>query len=71
MTNPITSFQYKADINTTNPDELKYWTSKWNVSPQQIVGAVRATKSSSVTVIEEYLFNRKTRNRRPRYIGQL
>ena len=67
----IKNFQYKSNIDTGDPEEVKYWTNKWNVSSQQLVGAVRATKSTSVIVVEEYLFNRKTRNRRPRFITQM
>jgi hypothetical protein len=64
-------FQYQAEINTSNPDEVLYWTRRWNVSSQQLVGAIKATQSNSVVVIEEYLANRKFRKRRPRFITQL
>lgn len=65
------NFQYKSEVETTDPQEVKYWTKKWNISSQQLVGAIKATGSNSVLVLEEYLFNRKTRNRRPRFITQL
>lgn len=65
------NFQYKSEVETTDPLEVKYWTKKWNISSQQLVGAIKATGSNSVLVLEEYLFNRKTRNRRPRFITQL
>lgn len=65
------NFQYKSEVETNDPLEVKYWTRKWNISSQQLVGAIKATGSNSVLVLEEYLFNRKTRNRRPRFITQL
>jgi hypothetical protein len=68
---PSPDFQYQAEINTSNPEEVLYWTKRWNVSSQQLVGAVKATQSNSVVLIEEYLANRKFRKRRPRFISQL
>ncbi|MGZ5255298.1 MAG: DUF3606 domain-containing protein [Flavitalea sp.] len=64
-------FQYKSTVELTDAEEVKFWKRKWNVSSQQLVGAIKATGSNSVLVIDEYLFNRKTRNRRPRFITQL
>ncbi len=69
--NSSSDYQYKADVDTSNAAEVKYWTNRWNISPQQLTGAIRATKSTSVIVIDEYLFNRKNRPRRPRFINQL
>jgi hypothetical protein len=63
--------QYNGTVNTGNKSEVKYWTSKFNVSPQQLVGAIKATKSNRIVVIEEYIFERKNRLRRPRYIAQI
>ena len=65
------SIQYNGTINTNDKAVMKYWTSKFNVSPQQLVGAIKATGSHSVVVIEEYLFNRRNRIRRPRFIVQV
>ncbi len=65
------NFHYKSTVETSDPLEVKHWMKKWNVSSQQLVGAIKATGSNSVAVIDEYLFNRKTRKRRPRYISQL
>lgn len=42
-------------INTKQPYEVNYWTKKWRISPQQLVGAKTATGSSSVKKIKEYL----------------
>jgi len=63
--------QYNERVNTSNKSEVKYWTSKFNISSQQLVGAIKATRSNSIVVIEEYLFERKNRVRRPRYINQV
>ena len=69
--NANTPYQYSSLIDTTDRNAVKYWTSKWNVSPQQLVGAVKATGSNSLVVVKEYLDNRKFKKKRPRYIGQL
>lgn len=66
--NPI---QYNGTIDTNDKEQVKYWTTKFNVSSQQLVGAVKATGSNSVATIEEYLFERKNRPRRKRYISQM
>lgn len=63
--------QYNGTINTNDKAEMKYWTTKFNVSPQQLVGAIKATGSNSVGVIDEYLFNRRNRKKRPRFIVQV
>lgn len=65
------NFQYKSTVELTDPEEVQFWKRKWNVSSQQLVGAIKATGSNSVLIIDEYLFSRKTRNRRPRFITQL
>ncbi len=65
------NYQYKAIVETNDPEEVKYWTRKWNISSQQLVGAIKATGSNSVLVIADYLFDRKNRKRRPRFISQL
>jgi|GEM_PF-6404432 len=67
----VPSYHYKNTIDTSNRDEVKYHTSKWNISPQQLVGAIRATGSKNVAIIEEYLFNKKQKPKRPRFIQQL
>ena len=69
--NANTQYQFSAFIDTADRNAVKYWTSKWNVSPQQLVGAVRATGSNSLVVVKEYLDNRKFKKKRPRYISQL
>lgn len=40
---------------STQPPEIAYWKKKLNVSGQQLAGAKKATGSTSVTVIKEYL----------------
>ena len=42
-------------INTAERYEADYWTQKWKISPQQLRGAEKATNSSSVKKVEEYL----------------
>lgn len=66
-----TSYYYKMLIDTTNPEEVKYHTSRLGISSQQLVGAIRATGSNNVALIEEYLINKKQRIKRPRFIQQL
>jgi hypothetical protein len=63
--------QYNGTVNTADKSEVKYWTTKLNVSSQQLVGAIKATGSHSIAVIEEYLFQRRNRVRRPRFIAQV
>ena len=63
--------QYNGTINTSDKSEVKYWTMKLNVSSQQLVGAIKATGSSSIAVIREYLFERRNRVRRPRFMQQV
>jgi len=65
------SFQYKSQIDTSVKKEVKYWTKKWNVSPQQLNGAIKATGSTNVTKVEEYINQLKFRVRRPRFIKNL
>ena len=48
-------YRDKSRINTSEPYEVKYWTEKWDISTQQLVGAKKATDSTSVKKIEEYL----------------
>jgi hypothetical protein len=65
------AIQYKGSVDISDKSEVKYWTSNLNVSSQQLVGAIKATGSNSIEVIREYLFERKTRVRRPRFIIQV
>ena len=65
------AIQYKSSVDISDKSEVKYWTSNLNVSSQQLVGAIKATGSNSIEVIREYLFERKTRVRRPRFIIQV
>jgi hypothetical protein len=63
--------QYNGTVNTADKSVVKYWTRKLNVSSQQLVGAIKATGSKNIAVIEEYLFQRRNRVRRPRFITQV
>jgi len=65
------SYQYNPQIDTGDRKAVRYWTKKWNVSSQQLVGAIKATGSNSVVMVEEYLQNRKFRVKRPRFIVQV
>lgn len=42
-------------INTKQPYEVSYWTKKWGITLQQLIGAKTATGSTSVRKIQEYL----------------
>ena len=48
-------YRDKTRINTGEPYEVNYWTKKWHISSQQPTGAIRATDSTSVKKVEEYL----------------
>ncbi|MBL7819463.1 MAG: DUF3606 domain-containing protein [Saprospiraceae bacterium] len=48
-------YQDRTRINTKEPYEVDYWTKKWNISSQQLNGAIKATDSTSVKKIEKYL----------------
>lgn len=48
-------YRDKSRINTSETYEVQYWTKKWDISHQQLVGAVKATESTSVKKVEEYL----------------
>lgn len=48
-------YRDRTKINTSESYEVAYWKGKWNISSQQLVGAVRATKSNSVKQVEAYL----------------
>ena len=48
-------YRDKTRINTNQPYELEYWTKKWDISTQQLIGAKTATKSTSIKKIENYL----------------
>lgn len=47
-------YRDRSRINTSEPYEMQYWKKKFNVSGQQIAGAVRAV-GPSVKKIAEYL----------------
>jgi len=48
-------YQDRSKISTSESYEVQYWTKKWDISHQQLTGAMRATESNSVKKIEEYL----------------
>lgn len=48
-------YRDRTKINTSEKYEVYYWKTKWNISSQQLVGAVRATQSNSVKKVEAYL----------------
>lgn len=52
-------YRDRSRINTNEKYEVEYWTGKWNISPQQLTGAVRDTGSTSVKEIEAYLRKNK------------
>ena len=45
-------------INTSEKYEMQYWKDKFNVSGQQLTGAVRAV-GNKATEVEQYLKNKK------------
>jgi hypothetical protein len=49
-----TSFQPQA-VNLSRPDDIVYWSKKWEISPNQLFRAIQATQSNSVPAITKYL----------------
>lgn len=45
-------------LNLARIDDIVYWTKKWEISPNQLLQAVRATQSSDVQAITKYLRER-------------
>lgn len=52
-------FRDSSKINTKEKYEVQYWTKTLKISPQQLVGAIKAAKSSSVVKVKEYLKGKK------------
>lgn len=50
-------YRDRSRINTSEAYEVEYWKKKFNVSGQQLAGAVRAV-GSSVKKVSEYLKNK-------------
>lgn len=47
-------YRDRSKVNTSEPYEMQYWTKKWDISSQQLVGATRVV-GSGVKKIEKYL----------------
>lgn len=52
-------FRDKTRINLHENYEKEYWKNKWDISGQQLAGAIRAVESTSVKKVEEYLKDKK------------
>lgn len=48
-------YRDRTKINTHESYEISYWKNKWNISSQQLTGAIRATQSNQVKKVEAYL----------------
>ncbi len=48
----------RMKISTGESYEVQYWCRKWNISHQQLTGAIRATGSHLVKKVEKYLKRR-------------
>jgi Protein of unknown function (DUF3606) len=48
-------YRDKTRINKNEPYEVTYFKEKWDISTQQLLGALKATDSTSVKKVEEYL----------------
>jgi hypothetical protein len=48
-------YRDRTRINMKEPYEVTYWKEKWDISSQQLNGAIKATQSVSVKKIEKYL----------------
>jgi hypothetical protein len=42
-------------IRLSQPEDIIYWSKKWEISPGQLLKAVKATKSNKVHAIAAYL----------------
>jgi len=51
----ISSIEKNVSVNLTRPDEIVYWTKKWEISPNQLFLAAQATKSNRIIKIRNYL----------------
>lgn len=54
-------YRDRTRINKNEPYEIDYWTNKWDISTQQLLGAMRATDSTSVKKIEEYIKEKRNK----------
>jgi hypothetical protein len=52
-------YRDRSRINVGEIYEVKYWTDKWCISREQLNDAIRATDSTSVKKVEEYLKKNK------------
>ncbi|HLX91273.1 MAG TPA: hypothetical protein VKR32_06295 [Puia sp.] len=42
-------------MNINRPDDITYWTKRWEISAHQLLAAMIGTKSTSVSMIADYL----------------
>jgi hypothetical protein len=42
-------------VNISRPNDINYWTKKWEISAHQLLAAIINTKSTSVNLIANYL----------------
>ncbi len=45
----------KTRVNINRPDDITYWTKRWEISAHQLLAAMIGTKSTSVSMIADYL----------------
>ncbi|HEX9979438.1 MAG TPA: DUF3606 domain-containing protein [Flavobacterium sp.] len=50
-----TDYRDRTRVNMSEAYEVQYWKEKWNISSQQLSGAIRAAGSANVKKIEAYL----------------
>lgn len=50
-----TKAEKKPYLNLDQVNEIVYWTKKWEISPEQLLIAVNATRSNSIPKIIAYL----------------
>jgi hypothetical protein len=48
----------QPSVNLSRLDDIVYWTKKWEISPNQLFQAVKATQSNDVNTITLYLRER-------------
>jgi Protein of unknown function (DUF3606) len=49
------SYLQASKSNFMQPDDVNYWSKRWDISAHQLIAAINNTKSTSLTLIAGYL----------------
>jgi hypothetical protein len=44
-----------SNVNSMQPDDVNYWSKRWEISAHQLIAAINNTKSTSLPLIAGYL----------------